>query len=211
MEDVVGLGDLEGRASTLVSTMAKVSVRDDAAAITALNAQDCKFDVRFSAAPAMKTNCICVPIVVQNVLCFGLVDSGATFSCITNEFFTFLGGQSISSFKPDSGIVQLGHVSSSVSRVGSVDLNLFYNKYAVKNEFEVFDFYSNENVHVLLLGLDILSKIGIGITGLVSQHFTQVGPKIPDPIDPDHVKPNNDPYVVVKLKGHFLRNCSKNC
>ncbi|KAI8640183.1 hypothetical protein BD408DRAFT_470537, partial [Parasitella parasitica] len=52
MEDVVGLGDLEGRASTLVSTMAKVSVRDDAAAITALNAQDCKFDVRFSAAPA---------------------------------------------------------------------------------------------------------------------------------------------------------------
>ncbi|KAI8645021.1 hypothetical protein BD408DRAFT_96870 [Parasitella parasitica] len=98
MEDVIGLGDLKGRASTLVSTMAKVSVRDDAAAITALNAQDCKFDVRFSAAPAMKTNCICVPIVVQNVLCFGLVDSGATFSCITNEFFTFLGGQSISTF-----------------------------------------------------------------------------------------------------------------
>ncbi|CEP08435.1 hypothetical protein, partial, partial [Parasitella parasitica] len=117
-------------------------------------------------------------------------------------------GQSCASFKPSHGVVQLGHVSSSVSRLGAVNLNIFYNKFAVKHEFEVFDFYSNENIHVLL-GLDILSKIGIGITGLVSQHFTQVGPKIPDPIDPDHVKPNDDPYGSEIERAPFVKSLNK--
>ncbi|CEP09799.1 hypothetical protein [Parasitella parasitica] len=122
MEDVdEGLGDLEGKATTLVKTMARVSVSDDdVEAVMAMNAQDCKFDVKFNAAPAMKTNCICVPIVVQNVSCFGLVDSGATFSCITNELFMFLSGQSFASFKPSNDVVQLGHVSSTVSRLGQL-------------------------------------------------------------------------------------------
>jgi hypothetical protein len=184
--DDTELSDLEGRAATLL-------IQDSVDATNALNAQECKFDVKFSAAPTMSSNSICVPIVVQNVLCFGLVDSGATFSCVTKEFFEFLGGELIHTYKPASGVVQLGHVESSVARSGSVDIKLFYNKYAVTHNFEIFDFYSSENVHVLL-GMDILSKIGIGITGLVSQHFTQIGPKVPDPIDPDSVKPNEDPF-----------------
>jgi hypothetical protein len=159
-----------------------------------MNAQECKFDVKFSAAPAMSSNSICVPLVVQNVLWFGLVDSGGIFSCVTKEFFTYLGGPSLATYKSASGVVQLGHIDSSISRFGSVDLKLFYNKYAITHNFEVFDFYSSEKVHILL-GMDILFKIGIGLTGLVSQHSTQVGPnKIPDPIDPDSVMPNDDPF-----------------
>jgi len=191
VSDVQGdeeLDDLEGRAATLL-------IQDNVEAMHAMNAQECKFDVKFSAAPAMSSNSICVPLVVQNVLCFGLVDSGATFSCVTKEFFTYLGGPpSLATYKSASGVVQLGHIDSFISRFGSVDLKLFYNKYAITHNFEVFDFYSSEKVYILL-GMDIiLSKIGIGLTGLVSQHFTQVGPKVPDPIDPDSVRPNDDPF-----------------
>ncbi|KAL9537369.1 hypothetical protein PS6_011749 [Mucor atramentarius] len=154
------LDDLEGRAATLL-------IQDNVEAMHAMNAQECKFDVKFSAAPAMTCNSICVPLVIQNVLCFGLVDSGATFSCVTKEFFTYLGGPSLATYKSASGVVQLlGHIDSSISRFGSVDLKLFYNKYAITHNFEVFDFYSSEKVHILLGIMDILSKIGIGLTGL---------------------------------------------
>jgi putative transposase len=36
--------------------------------------------------------------------------------------------------------------------------------------------------------------LNIGITGLVSSHFEQTGPKLPDPIDPAQIKPNDNPY-----------------
>ena len=42
----------------------------------------------FSAPPStMSIGSIGVPIVVQNMICFGLIGAGATFGCITNGFF----------------------------------------------------------------------------------------------------------------------------
>ncbi|KAI8635771.1 hypothetical protein BD408DRAFT_427196, partial [Parasitella parasitica] len=72
--------DLTERAqAVLVNGMSNVSVDD---VLQNIFAQQCKFNAVFSAPPAMRTNSICVPIVVQNIICFGLVDTGATFSCI---------------------------------------------------------------------------------------------------------------------------------
>ncbi|KAG2189525.1 hypothetical protein INT46_009424, partial [Mucor plumbeus] len=187
--------DLRDRAqATLVAEMSNVSVEDDIDIMQNMAAQECKFDAVFSAPPTMSTNSICVPIVVQDVICFGLVDTGATFSCITNEFFQFLGGSSLGTFKAsdDDSVVQLAHEVTTVPREGTVDLNVSYNKYNKSHIFEVFSFYSEENVHVLL-GMDILSKLGIGITGLVSRHGFQTGLRMPDPID-DSIEPNAHPF-----------------
>jgi hypothetical protein len=177
--------------AVLVNGMSNVSVDD---VLQNIFAQQCKFDAVFSAPPTMRSNSICVPIVVQNIICFGLVDTGATFSCITDEFFQFLGGTSLATYQAndDNSVVQLAHEVSTVPRIGAVDLSISYNKFNKNHLFEIFSFYSEENVHVLL-GMDILSKLGIGLTGLVSQHGFQTGPRIPDPID-DTIKPNEDPF-----------------
>jgi len=195
---------MKAQASSLVDGMSSVCV-NDADLLLNMAAQECKFDAVFSAPPTMRSNSICVPILVQNVVCFGIVDTGATFSCITNEFFDYLGGRSHPGFcaNDGNGVVQLAHEVSTVPRVGSVELNLEYNRINKSHMFEVFSFYSEENVHVLL-GMDILSKIGIGISGLVSRHGFQTGPKLPDPID-DSIKPNADPFGSEEDRAPFVK------
>ncbi|CAO3643495.1 unnamed protein product [Mucor fragilis] len=166
MHSVGDEADLKMRAeATLVNGMASVAV-EDADLLMNLSAQACKFDAVFSAPPIMRSNYICVPLVVQNVVCFGIVDTGSTFSCITNEFFESLGGRSHAGFRAnlDNSVVQMAHEVSLVPRVGSLELNLEYNRLNKNHMFEVFTFYSEENVHVLL-GMNILSKLGIGISG----------------------------------------------
>jgi len=196
--------ELVNRAQTILleKGMNNMSVDDDT--LQNIFAQQCKFDATFSAPPTMTTNAICVPIVVQNVICFGLVDTGATFSCVTDEFFQFLGGTSLAGFEAnhDDSVVQLAHEVTTVPRLGAVRLDISYNKSNKNHLFEVFSFYSEEHVHVLL-GMDILSKLGIGLTGLVSQHGFQSGPRVPDPID-DSITPNAHPFGSDEERAPYL-------
>ncbi|CEP12797.1 hypothetical protein [Parasitella parasitica] len=72
--------DLKGCAeATLVDGMSNVSLADAELAMN-MAAQECKVDAVFSAPPTMRSNSICVPLLVRNVSCFGFVDTGATFS-----------------------------------------------------------------------------------------------------------------------------------
>ncbi|CEP17705.1 hypothetical protein [Parasitella parasitica] len=64
----------------------------------------------------------------------------------------------------DDSVVHLAHEIATLSRLGEVSLDISYNKAKIHDTFEVFSFYSVENVHVLL-GMDILSTLGIGIVG----------------------------------------------
>ncbi|KAL9539175.1 hypothetical protein MBANPS3_010418 [Mucor bainieri] len=177
--------NLCGRAqASLVDGMHGVSV-DEGDMLQDMSAQECKFEVVFSSLPTLRSNSICVPLVVQNVVCFGIVDTGATFSCIPDEFFAFLGGTAA-----NDSVVQLAHKSSTLPQVGTVDLKLEYNKYLIRHIFGAFTFYSEENVH----GMNILSDSGTGISGLVSQDGFQTGPRLPtDPID-DTIKTNDHLY-----------------
>ncbi|KAL9536458.1 hypothetical protein MBANPS3_012638, partial [Mucor bainieri] len=197
--------DLVARANNVLleHQLGNMSVDEDT--LHNIFAQQCKFDAKFSAPPTMTSNAICVPIVVQNVICFGLVDTGATFSCITDEFFHSLGGASLPTYTAatDASMVQLAHDQSTVPRTGTVALDISYNKVNNKSHlFEVFSFHSEENVHVLL-GMDILSKLGIGLTGLVSRHGFQSGPRVPDPID-DSIIPNAHPFGSEEERAPFL-------
>jgi hypothetical protein len=88
--------------------------------------------------------------------------------------------------------VQLAHEFITVPREGKVDFNFNYNKYNKNYIFEVFLFYSEKNVHVFF-GMDILSKHGIEITGLVSRHGFQTDPKMPDLINAS-IEPNSQSF-----------------
>ncbi|KAL0137453.1 hypothetical protein V8B55DRAFT_1578252 [Mucor lusitanicus] len=109
--------------------------------------------------------------------------------------FLVNGGRCLTRFTAaeDQSVVQLAHGAYAFPRVGAVALEVEYNKISSCHTFEIFSFYSEENVHVLLR-MDILSKINIGLGGLVSQHGFQTGPRMTtDPIN-DSIKPNNHPF-----------------
>lgn len=156
----------------------------------ALMAQNCKYDSNFSKPPKHKSNSILIPVIIESHKCYAFLDTGSDFSIISPSFQRFL---NTDVHVNPGGSIQLGHKNSCVPRLGTTTLNVFYNKIAITHTFEVFDFFTNENVPICF-GLDIMSRLNIGITGLVTAFFETVGPKIPEPIDPDSIKPNDSPY-----------------
>ncbi|KAG1638750.1 hypothetical protein G6F44_008524 [Rhizopus delemar] len=91
----------------------------------------------------------------------------------------------------NQGSIKLGHDSSStISRLGITNLTVHYNQIRLSYEFEVFDFSSDVPI---CLGLDILPKLRIGLTGLATSWLNSNIPKIPDPVNPDDYKPNETP------------------
>ncbi|KAI9485498.1 MAG: hypothetical protein EXX96DRAFT_645442 [Benjaminiella poitrasii] len=163
---------------------------DEESLLVAANAQKCKFDKQFSIAPKQTSKSIILPVIIENVKIYALLDTGATCSCISPSFFNSFG--SSVSYTKNTGKVQLAHEDVQINRIGHTVLSVFYNKIIVKHTFEIFPFHSTENVPICL-GLDIMPKLNIGITGIITSHFDQNSPRKPDPIDPDNIKPNDDP------------------
>ncbi|KAG2212105.1 hypothetical protein INT45_003662 [Circinella minor] len=157
--------------------------------IVAIEAQKCKIN-EYSNLPVNKSNSLLIPLIVESYKVYGVLDTGCTFSICSPQFAKSLG---VPINFAVNGHVQLGHSSTIQPRVGTCSLNVFYNKRNFTHQFEIFDFYSESNDCPMLLGLDIMSNLNIGITGLTSSWFEYTGPELPSPIDPD-VEPNNDPY-----------------
>jgi transposase InsO family protein len=179
---------------------------DEESLLVAAQAQACKYHKRFSLPPKKKSNSLFVPAVIENITTYSLVDSGSSFSMITPEFFNSL-VPPVPLVKQE-GTIQLGHVENTINRIGSCTLKVFYNKRSFKHTFEVFPFFTHEDVPICF-GLDILPRLNIGITGLVSSHFEQTGPKLPDPIDPAQIKPNDNPYGTLTEREPLLDEINK--
>lgn len=178
--------------SASATTTQSTSASDDAMdvdVVVATEAHKCKLN-EFSNLPINKSNSLLVPLIVESYKVYGVLDTGCTFSICAPQFAKSLG---IHIDLSTDGHIQLGHTSTTKPRIGSCYLNIFYNKRNFKHKFEVFDFYTDSNDCPVLLGLDIMSQLNIGITGLTSSWFEYTGPELPSPIDPD-VEPNNDPY-----------------
>ncbi|CEP16771.1 hypothetical protein, partial, partial [Parasitella parasitica] len=84
-------------------------------------------------------------------------------------------GTSLSGFAAvnNDSVVHLAHEIGTLPHLGEISLDVSDNKTNIHHTFEVFSFYSEENVHVLL----------------VSRHGFQTGPRLPDFID-DSIQPN---------------------
>ncbi|KAI8966917.1 hypothetical protein BDB01DRAFT_857440 [Pilobolus umbonatus] len=160
-------------------------------AFVAQQAQLCKYN-NFSQLPQHKSNSILIPVILNNIKTFAIIDTGASFSIVSPFFVRSLGSSVVVS--PSVGNIQLGHSQVKKPREGHCLLNIFYNKIKLLFKFEIFDFYSDVDNVPLLLGLDILPKLNIGITGLVSSWFSYTGPSLPSPIDPNDTKPNESPF-----------------
>lgn len=180
--------------------------QDRDALLIAAQAQQCKYDVRFSAPLKKKSNSLFVPAIIENISTYSLLDTGSTFSMVTPDFYNALVPPVPLVRQP--GKIQLGHIDNNVDRIGFCQLKVFYNKKFVTHTFEVFPFFTHENVPICF-GLDIMPKLNIGITGLVSSHFEQTGPRLPDPIDPSQIKPNDNPYGTVTEREPLLTDINK--
>jgi hypothetical protein len=157
-------------------------------------AQACNYITHptYSIAPR-DTNTSYVPIVVERIKTWAMIDIGATFSCVSPSFCSAL---SLVPLPHKQGTIRLGHNESTVlSRLGEIKLNVFYNLTHLSYVFEVLDFTSDAPI---CLYIGILPKLQIDLTGLAVSWLSSNNPKIPDPVDPAQYKPMK--LLLVRLR-----------
>jgi transposase InsO family protein len=182
--------------------LASADMDPDSAAAVAKQAQRCKYHNVFSVPPSNKSNCIIIPIVLQNIRTYAMIDTGANFSMCTPEFAAAV-ADTAPTTSATSGQIQLGHTTAVHNRIGTVNLQLFYNKTLINHTFEVFDIFTsinNKNIPCCI-GMDLFHHLNLGLTGLIVTHFdlnSENTPFPPTPIDPEAEKDkvNNSPFGI---------------
>ncbi|CDH61116.1 hypothetical protein RO3G_16746 [Lichtheimia corymbifera JMRC:FSU:9682] len=136
------------------------------------SSKQCKNDIWVRAIQKEKTDqCLLIPIMIQNLEVMALLDKGCTHSLVNKNFVV----TNKFEITPTDGSIHLAADGLTVPRMGSIkDMN---------PEIPVY------------LGMDILSKMGIGFTGLTSAWPNMVAPSSMDStvIDPEPYEPNNSP------------------
>ena len=116
--------------------------------------QLCKSHSIFSEPPKHKSNMITLPIILENIKTYAMLDSGSTTSMVSPKFVSSLGLHIEPIPQEYPNFIQLGHSSSRTSRIGLVFISIYYNKVIVKHKFEVFDIFTtinNANIPCLIL------------------------------------------------------------
>jgi hypothetical protein len=140
-EEVYEDNDLEFRAANLETPSKK-------------KRNNCKFnEIDFSKPPnnAMTNNSIYLPLTIQNLPTWCLLDTGCSFSSISPRLAKHLNINIINK----NGNVKLGHNNTSVKRIGTSenDLKIFYNGKTIYSKLEIFDMF--DDIHVCI-GMDLL-------------------------------------------------------
>ena len=129
------------------------------------------------------------PLLIQNKRLLGLIDTGAEISvinkavCDANKW----------SYSPVSGKILFAGKDSTVKRIGMTEpLELRYNQRTFTHQFEVMDMEQ----HNVILGYDLLPKLGIALLGVAAQWDDQLDSQASDPSVYDaykRLKPNDSP------------------
>ncbi|GAA5806142.1 hypothetical protein HPULCUR_011672, partial [Helicostylum pulchrum] len=176
----------------------------DVALEIAEQAQLCKFHEIYSVPPDNRTNMLVLPVIIENIKTYAILDTGSTFSIISPSFASAINA----TITPTSGTIQLGHANSVEKRYGFSSLRLFYNNKTHTHTFEIFDIFTSlNNANIpCLIGMDLMSTLQIGVTGLIISHFDidKSNPFPPVPIDPTTLAPNNSPYGTDIERKHML-------
>lgn len=105
-----------------------------------------------------------IPIILNGIKTYGLVDSGASHSCISADFNDQL----------NEPIIQVdGQITSATGvslRIGKVALKIEYGDRSLHHDFEIIP----SSTPAVLIGRDLFPNLGISVSGLVS---TWPGPK----------------------------------
>ncbi|CDH60654.1 hypothetical protein RO3G_15169 [Lichtheimia corymbifera JMRC:FSU:9682] len=141
------------------------------------------------------------PILIQNSRCLGLVDTGAEISVINKS----LCDENKWSFTTVSGDIMYAGKDHSVKRIGITEpLRIRYNGRTLVHRFEVMEL-GHYNV---ILGFDLLPKLGIALQGVAAKWDDQVDHNVPDPSVHDsykNLKPNESPAGTPEERSKFLR------
>ncbi|KAI8062069.1 hypothetical protein BDF21DRAFT_467193 [Thamnidium elegans] len=156
----------------------------DVALEIAEQAQLCKYHEIYSVPPDNKSNMLVLPVIIENIKTYAILDTGSTFSIITPSFASAINA----TITPTSGNIQLGHANVVEKRHGFSRLQIFYNNKTHTHTFEIFDIFTSlNNANIpCLIGMDLMSTLQIGVTGLIISHFDidKSNPFPPVPIDP---------------------------
>lgn len=129
------------------------------------------------------------PLLIQNERLLGLVDTGAEISVINKAVCDTKNW----TYTPVSGDILFAGKDKSVKRMGiTAPLELRYNQRSFTYQFEVMDLEQ----HDVILGYDILPKLGIALIGVAAQWDDQIDSQASDPSVHDsykRLKPNNSP------------------
>ncbi|KAI9330389.1 hypothetical protein BD770DRAFT_403856 [Pilaira anomala] len=64
---------------------------------------------------------IIIPVVIENIKTYAMLDTGSTFSTLTPEFASCIKAK----ITPSSGVVQLGHAGATKARNGSSIIRIY--------------------------------------------------------------------------------------
>lgn len=138
------------------------------------------------------------PIIIQTNRALGLIDTGAEISVINRKFIEI----NKVKFYHKTGLINLAGKDNVVKRIGITEpLELKYNGKTFHHSFEIMDFNEDDKCNVIL-GLDILSHLGIALTG-VAHNWDDNEVIFDDSID-DTVKPNNSPAGTELERSQFI-------
>ncbi|KAG2189718.1 hypothetical protein INT46_002651, partial [Mucor plumbeus] len=158
---------------------------------------DCKLNTNnFSEMPLQSNmsanNPLYLPIILENdnvsVRTWFLLDTGCTFSAISPKLASYLNVKLINK----NGIIKLAKNNSVVERKGCTqnEIKITYGNKITSAQFEIFDLF--DNLHCVI-GMNLLTKIGIIIGNVITEWGNEIGYDIPV-IDPTPYKPNETPF-----------------
>jgi hypothetical protein len=148
------------------------------------------------------TNCpyFNVPVTVENVRTMATVDSGATTSILSPKLVSLLSLP----ITPVKGSIKLAASEIQVPRIGTVNkVNFCHNGIKTKHNFEIMEI--NHDLSDIIIGTDLMTKIGIGLTGLATSWNTSSGPRKADPVLEENLEPNNSPYGSTDEHERFMQ------
>jgi hypothetical protein len=148
------------------------------------------------------TNCpyLNVPVTVENVRTMTTADSGATTSILSPKLVSLLSLP----ITPVKGSIKLAASEIQVPRIGTVNkVNFCHNGIKTKHNFEIMEI--NHDLSDIIIGTDLMSKIGVGLTGLTTCWNTSNGPRKADPVLEENLEPNNSPYGSTDEHERFMQ------
>ena len=148
-------------------------------------------------APTKQTlNSIFTPILIQGERLSGLLDTGGEISAINAS----LCNKNNWTIVPRSGDIHFAGRGHLVKRVGTTQpLNIHYNGRNIIHTFEIMELQDDTEV---ILGLDIMPKLGIALTG-VATNWDDNAQVASTEEDQDTPEPNNSPAGTAQQQSLF--------
>ena len=126
-----------------------------------------------------------VPLSIAGISCHALIDTGASISFIHRRHVELLSRDlyPITPPKPGHDVLHLGHESAKATRLGSLTLPFEWGNSRSSHCFDILDLPLGTDV---IIGYDLFSKLGLGISGLpIPQLAHATEPPVDD--EPDNL------------------------